>query len=72
MAETYRILIRCPVSKQIMDTGMRTSGREVLNTGIYADGKVRCRFCGQVHSLEAAFADVEQDRSLGDVWRPNA
>lgn len=72
MAEAFRILIRCPVSNQIMDTGIRTSGREVLNTDIYRDGKLRCRFCGQVHSLETAFADVVQDQSLGDVWRPNA
>lgn len=72
MAETFRILIRCPVTGHVMDTGIRTSGREVLNTDIYAAGKVRCRFCGKFHSLRAAFAGVAEDPSLADSWRPNA
>jgi len=68
----FRILIRCPVTGDVIDTGIRTSGREVLNTDIYREGKVRCQFCGQFHSLQAAFADVVQDQMLGDSWRPNA
>ncbi len=72
MAEAFKILIRCPVKKQILDTGIRTSGREVLNTDIYRNGKVRCCFCGRFHSMENAFAEVVQDAAAGDVWRPNA
>jgi hypothetical protein len=72
MAETFRILIRCPVGNEILDTGIRTSGREVLTTDIYRGGRIRCRFCGRFHSLEDAFADVARDGDVGDMWRPNA
>ena len=67
-----KILIRCPVTKQILDTGLRASGREVLNTGIYGNGNVRCRFCGGFHAQGNAFADVEHDPTVGEIWRPNA
>ncbi len=72
MGESFRILIRCPIENKILDTGIRTSGREVLNTDIYRNGKVRCGFCGHFHSLENAFPDVVTNDAISGLWRPNA
>ncbi len=72
MAQVFAIHVECPVTKQVLDTGIRTSGREVLNSDIYSAGRVHCRFCGGIHSLHDAFPVISEERSLLETWRPNA
>jgi hypothetical protein len=72
MAQIFRILVLCPITRQALDTGIRTSGREVLNSDIYGGGKIYCRLCGGMHSLDEAFPEISEDRSLQETWRPNA
>jgi hypothetical protein len=72
MAQIFKILVRCPVTKEIVDTGIRTSGREVLNSDIYGAGKVHCRHCGAMHSLHDAFPIISEETCLQETWRPNA
>ncbi len=72
MAQIFRIQVRCPVTKEVLDTGIRTSGREVLNSEIYEGGKVHCRYCGGIHSLNDAFPVISQEMSMQETWRPNA
>jgi hypothetical protein len=67
-----RIMIRCPVTKEVTDTGIRTSGREALNGELYRSGRFLCRYCGDMHSLEYAFADLARDGPLKGPWRPNS
>ncbi len=71
MTEILRILMRCPVTNQMLDTGIMVSGREVLNSEIYRDGKIHCRHCGQTHSMESAFPEVIEEQWFDEVWRPN-
>ncbi len=72
MQEIYRIIIRCPSTKQNLDTGIRISGREALTNNAYRQGMVSCRYCGQFHSMDAdAFQELEQRLSGDELWRPN-
>ena len=72
MAQMFRIQLRCPVTKEIVDTGIRTSGREVVNSEILDAGRIYCRHCGGVHGLHDAFPVISEDTSLQETWRPNA
>jgi len=72
MSGNFKILIRCPATGQVLDMGMQTSGREVLNSDIYRGGKRYCRFCGQLHPLEDAFVDVVGGGWEDALWHPNA
>jgi hypothetical protein len=72
MAETYRILLLCPVTRKVIDTGIRTSGREVLSSGIYQDGTAKCPYCGGFHSFEgSAYLQIESNSASDSLWRPN-
>lgn len=72
MANTLRVMVRCPATQQVFDTGIRTSGREALTNNAYQDGVISCRFCNKFHSLdEDAFFAAEQSQQSGGLWRPN-
>jgi hypothetical protein len=72
MAGLYKIMIRCPVTKQEIDTGIVTSGREVLNSGIYQTGSVLCPHCNQTHGYgEYAYIVPYEARLEEELWRPN-
>jgi len=72
MAQVFKVMIRCPVTKLEIDTGIRTFGREVLNSSIYQDGMVNCPHCTQFHAFDGnAFVQIEADPSADSLWRPN-
>ena len=72
MAQVYKVMVRCPRTQQTLDTGIRTSGRDVLTSNIYRSGKASCRYCGQVHPFEGnAFVEPELAQLASDLWRPN-
>ncbi len=72
MANTFRVMVRCPTTQQVFDTGIKTSGREALTNNAYQDGVFSCRFCDKFHSLDVdAFFAVEPDQHSGQLWRPN-
>ncbi len=72
MAQLFRIMVRCPVTNADIDTGIRTSGREVLSSDIYQDGSIICTHCKQFHSFSGnSFLQVENRPSAESLWRPN-
>ena len=72
MAQVYKVMIRCPVSHNDIDTGIRTSGRESLSSGIYEGGSVLCPDCHNLHRvLDDGFLDVAHETPDQNVWRPN-
>ncbi len=72
MAQLYEVVLRCPVTRNTLETGIRTSGRDVLTSGIYSDGRFNCRFCRQFHLFEGnAFVRPAADIAGADLWRPN-
>lgn len=72
MAQLYKIMIRCPLTKLEIDTGIRTSGREVLISNIYQNGMVNCPHCNQFHKFEGnAFLKIETESPADSLWRPN-
>ena len=72
MAQMYKIMLRCPSTQQVLDTGIRTSGRDALISNIYRPGRTSCRHCGQVHPFEGnAFVEPDEGQLESDLWRPN-
>lgn len=72
MAQIYRVMLRCPQSKSILDTGIRTSGREALNNNVYRQGMINCRSCSQFHPIDVdAFIEADLVSSGDSLWRPN-
>lgn len=72
MAQVFRIMVCCPVTKQGLDTGIRTSGREVLSSDIYQRGMVDCPHCDQFHPFDGnAFLEIERCSAFDSLWRPN-
>jgi hypothetical protein len=72
MHPAFRVMVRCSLAQRDFDTGIRTSGREVLSSGIY-DGKVTCPLCNQSHFLQDnAFLALDEVQSDEALWRPNA
>ncbi len=72
MARLFKIMLRCPVTNQELDTGISTSGREVLSSDIYQDGTIRCPYCLEFHSIGAnAYAEADSRPAPGSIWRPN-
>jgi hypothetical protein len=72
MASAYKILIRCPSTGHMTDSGIRTSGREALSSGLFQNGVMLCPHCREVHPLGVnSYLDVDQDSSVGGLWRPN-
>ncbi len=72
MSPIYRVVVRCPVTGKLVETGIVTSGREALSNNIQRMGKVYCRHCGQMHTFEDN-ASLQPERSpvLSELWRPN-
>lgn len=72
MPTIYRVMLRCPLTTNVLDTGIRTSGRESLSGNAYRDGLVNCPFCNRFHSLdEDGFFEVDQNKEGDSLWRPN-
>jgi hypothetical protein len=72
MAQLYRIMVRCPSTHEVVDTGIRTSGRDAITSRVYRDGMVNCRHCKQFHPFEGnAFVELDASRFRNDLWRPN-
>ena len=73
MASLFKIMIRCPITTRVFDTGIRTTGREALTNNAYQQGMISCVFCDQLHSLdESAFTQPESESQTSDaLWRPN-
>ena len=73
MSTSYAVLIRCPETGKSSDTGIRTTGRESLNTPVFLDGRAFCSHCGQAHAYEGnAYLSVESSSPGQDGWRPNS
>ena len=72
MASIFKVMLRCPVTGEELDTGMRTSGREALNSSVYQDGRVDCPYCKQFHTFEGnAYLETASVTGAGSLWRPN-
>ena len=72
MGVLFRIMMRCPTTGETIDTGIRTGGREALNSDAYRQGMVSCGKCGKFHSLDDdAFMEVEKRTDADTLWRPN-
>lgn len=72
MTQVYRVMVQCPYTKNVLDTGIRTSGRESLNSCTYREGTVSCHHCGQLHSIEEeGFLETDSRAAGDDIWRPN-
>ncbi|MBM3791635.1 MAG: hypothetical protein FJW35_14985 [Acidobacteria bacterium] len=73
MSDIYRVMVRCPATHRVSDTGIRTSGREALHSGTFQQGKAACSHCGQSHDFKQhAFFSIDRNPSGRDVlWRPN-
>jgi hypothetical protein len=72
MPLTYRVVVRCPATDKLLETGIVTSGREALSNNIQRGGKIFCRHCGRVHEFEDnAALQPDRDGALTELWRPN-
>lgn len=72
MAVLFKVMICCPSSGEVFDTGIRTTGREALNNNAYRQGMVSCGSCGKFHSLDDdAFMEVVKRTEAETLWRPN-
>jgi hypothetical protein len=72
MSQIFRIMVRCPTTGNLLDTGITTSGRESLNNDLFEEGKVSCRYCRQSHDFQQhAFLSAQQDSFPNGPWRPN-
>jgi hypothetical protein len=72
MPPVYRIMVRCPVTRRMIDSGIRTSGREAASSALFQESIVSCPYCRQLHSLENnSCLDVDRSTSTKGLWRPN-
>ena len=72
MALAYKVMVRCPETGRRIDSGIRTSGREAINSGLFQSGTISCPHCGHLHSFESnSFLDVDRASSVTGLWRPN-
>jgi hypothetical protein len=73
MAVIYRIMVQCPETGKAIDSGMRTSGREALNSGLLQAGTLGCPYCRKMHSFQGdGYLDVDARNSADALWRPNS
>jgi hypothetical protein len=73
MNSTTRIMMLCPTTRKSFDTGIRTSGRDVLGSDLYDDAQFACPYCGQLHEAKGnAYPAIEFNEGAGALWRPNA
>ena len=72
MSQAFKVMVRCPETRAVLDTGIRTSGREGLSNDAYREGVVGCSHCGRFHSLdEDAFLQPDRQQLSEPLWRPN-
>ena len=72
MPVVYKVMVRCPQTGKPVDSGIRTTGRETVSSGLSRNGTVRCSHCGTMHSLDSnCYLDVERITSTDALWRPN-
>ena len=72
MSGSFRIMVRCPATGQVQETGLAVSSREALSNDIFREGMVGCRFCGRFHSLvKEVFFEAGEASFADDLWRPN-
>ena len=72
MAPVYRIMVRCPATGKMIDSGIRTSGRETANNALFNGSTVSCPYCRQLHSLQKnSCLDVVSSSAAKSLWRPN-
>jgi len=72
MASAYKIMVRCPVTEHLTDSGIRTSGREAVSSGLFRNGVMLCPHCREVHPLgDNSFLDVDRDSSVSGLWQTN-
>ncbi len=72
MALTYRIAVKCPVTGRMIDSGIRTSGRETVSSGLFHNGMISCPHCHQIHQFENnSYLDVDRAAPRNGLWRPN-
>jgi hypothetical protein len=57
---------------RLLESGMRTSGRETLNSGLLRESRIYCRHCHALHGYDqhAYFNRHGADAGTG-LWRPN-
>ena len=73
MPPVYRIMVRCPVTGRMIDSGIRTSGREAANGALFQGSNVSCPYCRQLHPMEYnSCPDVDRFTPKKVLWRPNA
>jgi hypothetical protein len=71
MALVYWIMVRCPDSGKPIDSGIRTTGREAVSSGLFQAATVSCPYCHQIHSFkDNGYLDIQQ-ASFPGPWRPN-
>jgi hypothetical protein len=65
-------MVRCPTTGRTLDTGITTSGREALNSGLFDEGGASCEYCGERHRFQDhAYFKVEGTGAAERLWRPN-
>ena len=69
----FKIMITCPVTKQAVETGIKTASREAFNSNLFKEHIVICPKCYQTHSWrkQDAFLVSDQNRANASLWRPN-
>jgi hypothetical protein len=72
MPHVFRVMVCCPQTGGVLDTGITTSGREVLNSRMFEDKPIDCRHCGRRHNMqENSFLQVLPASLKQTLWRPN-
>jgi hypothetical protein len=65
-------MIRCPKTGKAADSGIRTSGREAISSGLYYGQAFACPYCRELHLVERdSFLDVDTAAAAQGLWRPN-
>lgn len=72
MPHVFRVMVHCPQTGGVLDTGIMTSGREVINSRMFEDRPVDCPHCGRRHNMqENSFLQVLPASLKETLWRPN-
>jgi hypothetical protein len=72
MSSTYKIVVRCPVTGNWVDSGILTSSNDAVNSGLYQDSVIYCAHCRKLHAFaDHSYLSVDPQASLTGSWRPN-
>jgi len=72
MRDIYTLSIRCPITSELIDTGIYSSTREALNSAVYQDGTAYCRHCHSFHPyLADGIVEIRGSCISEGCWRPN-